>query len=219
MEDECAALLPAIGGFMSLIFSLSGGLWCRVVAIAPNHSFSDIGTSNGTQSQGLEDLPYRNLGLWKQQDIDYAGTVVDESSQNVAVVFSSSCVDYPDSLASDSMWKAAIGLQTATYVLSTVLSCVLVVSLCGCRMSVARMRLIGLLFVVGCSLFQGLTFLIFRSNLCSSQLTSTTFGMLQAAGIYESSCTLGRGGILICLAVAGYFVTGLLCLKVRPMQR
>ena len=202
--------MPALGGFISLIFSLSGGLWCRLVQIPTTEEYGN----------GNDGLPYKNFGLWKQQHLDFAGTVFNNDTKSIDIVFTWNCVDYSENLAPDDFWKTAICFQMATYVLASILSLILLATLCGFRLSVNPMRLVGLLFIAGCSVFQGLIFLVLKSNLCSlHSADGTSFDLVQAGGVYETSCILGRGGALVCIAVVGYLLTGIICLRLGMTKR
>ena len=198
-----------MGGFLSLVFSLSGGLWCRLVQITVTKEYSNTG------------LPNKNLGLWKQQNLDFAGTIFNNRTRSVDVVVTWDCVNYSSRFFRDQFWKSSMGLQMATYVLASALSLLLLATLCGLRLSVTSMRIVGILFICGCSLFQGLIFLVLKSNLCSLHSASdgTSFDLMQGGGVYETHCVIGRGGVLVCIAVVGYFLTGLACLRLTLTKK
>jgi hypothetical protein len=55
--------------------------------------------------------------------------------------------------------------------------------------------------------------------MCQQRPEETLLGTLQDVGVYQSTCHLGRSGVILILACLGYFVVGLWCLIVgRPRK-
>ena len=120
------------------------------------------------------------------------------------------CVPYGPESTRDGPWNAASGLQIASLALTGITALVLLFSHCCFRLSNAAMALCGVVLLLGGVLFQGLVFLFYTSAACTDH-ADWAIGEFQEAGVYNNSCSVGPGGILVCVAILIFFVTSLVC--------
>jgi hypothetical protein len=224
-----------MSGALSLIFSLTGGLWyaryyynnvnywvcssqstdsffsprCSVVKIVPSNTLRNNYNSTQYNTQNSS-LPNADLGLWRYKNIDLNGSSSWE--QNNTFEIRDECVAYSSFVVKDSMWSTAIATLVASYAIGVLLTSMLLLSICGLRLSKRALTVIGILYMIVCNVLQGLSFLVMDSNLCHRSKDESLIYALQLQGVYKPGCSISQGGILILIGMVFNTVTGVLCL-------
>lgn len=115
------------------------------------------------------------------------------------------CRSYDDDVEKDATWKAAQAFSIMAPIWG-------VLAFVPMMVSPNTTKITGLLLLVAC-LFQGLTLLILKSELCDAYENPLfgQFPVLQATGVLttEDKCTLGRSAIVSICATCLWFLAGL----------
>ena len=127
------------------------------------------------------------------------------------------CVSYPDGVEEDSYWQTAKAFSIIAPIWGVFSWCTIL--LAGKNPTMAKV--IGLLLMLA-TLFQGLTLLIFKSDLCdasSNQLFEEKYPLRQASGLLttEDRCDIGRSAAVSIAATCLWFLAGAVAL-VLPVE-
>lgn len=160
-----------------------------------------------TALESSADLPDILGGVWYRQD-----TTFEEVNGRIFV--RDVCVDYPNGTEVDSKWKTVRAFSIITPVLGGLLTVALWLAPCLYFATDSSWKAMALNFIVVLTLFQGLTFLLFKSSACTQQqivdVTST---------LYDDECQWESGSTANVVSTVLWFLTGLVMLKLGAPER
>eukprot|EP00549_Striatella_unipunctata_P017421 CAMPEP_0118714754 /NCGR_PEP_ID=MMETSP0800-20121206/26403_1 /TAXON_ID=210618 ORGANISM="Striatella unipunctata, Strain CCMP2910" /NCGR_SAMPLE_ID=MMETSP0800 /ASSEMBLY_ACC=CAM_ASM_000638 /LENGTH=194 /DNA_ID=CAMNT_0006620663 /DNA_START=258 /DNA_END=842 /DNA_ORIENTATION=- len=122
--------------------------------------------------------------------------------------FSESCVQYPEEIGVDSTWQAARAFSILSPIVAFTCIVAAAVSICA-NLGKTGWNLIGLGFLFA-AFFQGLTFLILQSNLCSNDPILEDFESITGINLTINDCQLEWEAYACIAAVVTYVLTSLL---------
>jgi hypothetical protein len=193
--ERCLSLLPAILASFAIMTSFLFSFWCESIKFAALES--------------SEDLPDIQAGVWYVRDTE---------RQEIAgkYVVREVCVDYPSGTDLDSEWRTVRAFSIITGVIGGILAFVLWISPCLYFLDDSRWRSVALLLIVVMTLFQGLTFLLFRSVACTD---SPILDALGATALYDDECEWDSGSTANVFSTVLWFCTGIAMLALGAPQR
>jgi hypothetical protein len=192
---RCLGLLPAVLASFAIMTSFLFSFWCESI------KFTALVSS--------EDLPDIQAGVWYVRDTE---------RQEIAgkYVVREVCVDYPSGTDLDSEWRTVRAFSIITGVIGGILTFVLWLSPCLYFLSDSTWRSVALLFIVVMTLFQGITFLLFRSVACTD---SPILDALGATALYDDECEWDSGSTANVFSTVLWFCTGIAMLALGAPQR
>lgn len=177
---------------VAITCSLLSSFWCEMVEF---HSVSIFGKQSG---------PNLQFGLWGKRTVDF---YVDNSSTNgqATIYAKDKCTKYETNENMDTKWKTARAFS--------IISPVLGVLSTGAGLVTSdsnHIRMIGIFLMVFVTLFQGLTLLVFRSNLCERLplLDESPLYYALLVLLYPNSCVMAGGTIANIVSIIFWFLTG-----------
>jgi hypothetical protein len=132
--------------------------------------------------------------------------VIGFDQEEKEVIVESECKSFLDDdyVSLDTKWRSTIILQIIGVAWGACLWVGLLASLClscpGCCH-----RASGCGWILICTLFTGLSFLILDSKLCTN---NPVLKKLEVEDLYEDECEIASGSILLIIGISGMFLTG-----------
>jgi len=216
----CKNSCPTIAfSICAIIAACIFSFWCRSFQISSNSVALD------TVVPGPEfsiDLRHLHFGPWYQlqreiRDIEF------ESGQGFTVYTSDSCVDWGFDPEIDTKWKAARAFTILTVVVGTLLTTIVAMADCFRPEHIAPLwKPISMCFLIVLPLFQGLTFLIFRSDACEDNVVANGISnFLQnrtntTEPFYEDECEWDEGSSANVASIIGWFLAGISMYAFNP---
>ena len=122
------------------------------------------------------------------------------------------CVSYPDGVNEDAYWQTAKAFSIIAPIWGTLSWCTILMA----RDNPTMAKVTGLLLMLA-TLFQGLTLMVFKSDLCDAsenQLFAQAFPIRQATGTLttDDRCNIGRSAGVSIAATCLWFIAGLVAL-------
>mmetsp|Transcript_14060 Transcript_14060/g.18336 ORF Transcript_14060/g.18336 Transcript_14060/m.18336 type:complete len:285 (-) Transcript_14060:196-1050(-) len=209
-ESLCRILLhtialwvPAMLASGAFISSMLFSFWCESIKFEPVERNSTLAV-----------LDVLHFGPWYQLEtyVDY-----DEVGDYTRVMTIKECVDWKFDPEIDSKWKAVRAFTVMTAIIGGFATLALWFIPCvRGRINDSLWKGTSLLFCVVLTLFQGLTFLIFRSNACDTN--SMLQGVKAVAGtfLYEDECQWDSGSSANVVSTVMWFCAGLVMIITGP---
>ena len=196
--------MPAVFASLAFVTSFLFSFWCESVKFIPDPS----------QNVSVPDL---HFGPWYQRKQE---TVEDSVGGDPRYFIQNKCVEYPGNFGVDSSWKTARAFSVMAPIIGGLGAFVLWLAPCLYFMNEATWRLLAIIFIVVVTLFQGLTFLFFKSDACKDNLVVDQFETLGDGNLYPDECEWDEGSTANVLSVVLFFLTGVTMLilgaPVRP---
>ena len=135
------------------------------------------------------------------------------------IVTRKNCIDWQHDPTIDSKWKTVKAFTIISAILGGFLTIPLWFTPClAGRISENTWRAVAIAFTVVLTLFQGLTFLIFKSNACNSNAAVNNIHESLNLLFYEEECDWDSGSTANVIAVICWFLTGIFMLFTGPPQ-
>jgi hypothetical protein len=127
---------------------------------------------------------------------------------NVKVVVDDECLSFLDDnyVSLDTKWRSAIVLHMIGVGWGVLICIFLIVSL-FCSFPSCCYQCSGCGWILICTLFTGLTFLVLDSELCTDNPVLNKFEIQDK---YEDGCKIGSGSIVSIIGIVGLFLTGVM---------
>jgi hypothetical protein len=198
-------------GTFAFIFSFLYAFWCESIKFEP---------AEGSEAETLR------FGPWYKLE-----TVVEtvDVSGGPRYFVRDTCQNYPSHTDIDSKWKAARAFTVMAPLIGGLLTAVLWFNNCLYRLSDGAWKYLAVAgFMVIVTLFQGLTFLFLNSSACEQmplidEGAAADENQVQVneylAENYADECEWDTGSTLNAVAVALYFVTGVVMLRQGAPKR
>jgi hypothetical protein len=194
-------ILPAFLALTALVFSLISNFWCR------SHNFKALNKY----------WPTWQFGIWRYRHTTYKRASVIGDGGDTWMVDRHSCHAYPGNTKIDGAWKAARVFS----ILSTILGTLILLSLLAApfvfRHKLNLWRMLALLTLLLMPLFQGLTFLILRSDMCRNNNEFDQLGNSMQG--YDADCRWDTGSTFNLISVLLWFLVGLLMMVCHPHKK
>jgi hypothetical protein len=137
-------------------------------------------------------------------------TVIATSSEppDVRIIVEDECISFLDDnyVSLDTKWRSAIVLHMIGIAWGILVCIFLIVSL-FCSYPSCCYQCSGCAWILICTLFTGLTFLVLDSELCTDNPVLNDFEIQDK---YEDGCEIGSGSIVLIIGIAGLFLTGVM---------
>jgi hypothetical protein len=184
-------------GTIATFFALLGNFWCKYT------SFLFQVTSKLTDATGEYKLYY---GVWNYRDTAVSYTELDGSWYITQYVF---CRAYGEGIDMDATWKAAMAFTILAVLIGGMASCVS----CCANMEVEQCQNINMAMPLAiaflfATLFQGLSFLFFKSNACDT-VPPLTYNATLYTVDFTNDCGLESAAIMSILGCVFWFLTAL----------
>jgi hypothetical protein len=123
------------------------------------------------------------------------------------VIVESECKTFLDEdfVKLDTKWRSTIVLQIIGVAMGALICVVKLFSMTCSAWSTNFYRMTGCVWILICTLFTGLSFLILDSKLCTD---NPVLKELDIDNLYENSCRLASGSIMLIIGIVGMFLTG-----------
>jgi len=147
-----------------------------------------------------------SFGPWSQQATQVSTLQVGGEPR---YIISDTCVSLPDGTEVDAYLKTVRAFSIIAPIIGGILTVGLWLAPCFYRFSAGTWSCLAVMFIVVLPLFQGLTFLIYSSSLCTDN------SVLAASGVseyYSSECQWDEGSSTNAASVVLYFLTGIVML-------
>ncbi|CAB9511290.1 expressed unknown protein [Seminavis robusta] len=196
MKTDILGIVMGVFVFLGTAFSIGSVSWCETAKF----------TLAGPKARKI------NFGLWKYNSYQFITNVNTGEIWQVET-----CNSYPDGTEKDSHWKAAQAFSIIAPIWGAFAFCPILAA----SKSPIMAKISGVLLLLAC-LFQGLTLLFLKSNLCNAR-TNPFFGssILQSTGLVslttEEQCEVGRSAIVGIVAMCLWFLGGILAI-VTPVE-
>jgi hypothetical protein len=127
---------------------------------------------------------------------------------DVEITMEDECISFLDDdyVSLDTKWRSAIVLHTIGIGWGVLICIGLILSMC-CEWSSNFYRMSGCGWILICTLFTGLTFLVLDSELCTD---NPVLENKQIQDKYYDDCKLGSGSILLIIGIVGLLLTGVM---------
>ena len=143
------------------------------------------------------------FGAWYQQQVQ---TTTNQVGAYTSYSVSTTCTRINEDLfeSVDAQWNTAKAFTIITPIFGGLLTFVLILAPCCYFLSAGQWRTIAIIYSVFLTLFQGLTFLLFPSSLCTGFLLSPE----------NNNCTWAEGSTTNVIATVCWFLTGITMLAI-----
>mmetsp|Transcript_40732 Transcript_40732/g.84763 ORF Transcript_40732/g.84763 Transcript_40732/m.84763 type:complete len:218 (+) Transcript_40732:340-993(+) len=157
-----------------------------------------------------------HFGPWYQLQTEVQEIGISEDG--ITVYTWDNCVEWIDDSGRDTTWQFVRAATVITPIFGVVFTCFICCTPCLDEVVAKMWKGMAMCFLIVVTLFQGLTFLIFRSNACDANrvvgnvgndlrnLTNSSFVF------YDDECEWDEGSSSNVVAVVCYFLTGLIML-------
>ena len=183
----CIRIFPALLAAVAFLFSLLANFWCRLVKYDPE-SPGTFGTAH--------------FGIFSYSQL----SSVEFSWGDGQFTTESECAAYNENIDLDDAWRAAQAFAIISTIIGAIVSICLWLVPCFSRLTSdgiwTVLTAVCLFLLPFC---QGLTFLLFQSQICKD---NPVLGLFGALGIYKDSCQLSSGGFLNIAAIIVWFLAG-----------
>mmetsp|Transcript_14023 Transcript_14023/g.38757 ORF Transcript_14023/g.38757 Transcript_14023/m.38757 type:complete len:295 (-) Transcript_14023:1990-2874(-) len=207
LGQSCLLWIPALLSTGAFCCSMVASFWCETIQFEPNSNLQDEGFPD-IQLDSLHFGPWYQLEV-RVENIDIGG--------NTKVTTIQDCVDWETDPDPDSTWKTVRAFTIIVAILGGFATVALWFVPCvRGRITAALWQAVaGCLYVVTLTLFQGLTFLIFRSNVCEDNSVAQALNkLLQLRAdtdedFYEDECSWDEGSSANVAAIVAWFFAGI----------
>mmetsp|Transcript_14914 Transcript_14914/g.22698 ORF Transcript_14914/g.22698 Transcript_14914/m.22698 type:complete len:203 (+) Transcript_14914:112-720(+) len=191
----CFDFVPAILALIGEFTCIAANYWCDFVGINVANGSIDV-----------------KFGIWFLTQWELSETSAGE------VVVYQTCVQYPDSVEFDSSWRSASVFSILAPVLGGICVIMAFIAICA-NMGHWTWKTLGAC-LIAVSVFQGLTLLFLRSNVCSAGENVVVDVLRRRTGndFTLSDCDLDWGGKTCIASVICFFMAGLVSMLIPPPQ-
>mmetsp|Transcript_890 Transcript_890/g.1657 ORF Transcript_890/g.1657 Transcript_890/m.1657 type:complete len:270 (+) Transcript_890:52-861(+) len=211
--NTCLLWIPALLSTGAFCCSMVASFWCETIQFEPNSNLQDEGFPD-IQLDSLHFGPWYQLEV-RVENIDIGG--------NTKVTTIQDCVDWETDPDPDSTWKTVRAFTIIVAILGGFATVALWFVPCvRGRITAALWQAVaGCLYVVTLTLFQGLTFLLFRSDACDANAVTRNLEREHgsdewAPRLYEEECSWDTGSSANVISVVLWFATGVAMFVTGP---
>jgi hypothetical protein len=190
---------PVIASFAAMTSALAS-FWCQTIKFTP------LVPNNSNGNITIVSDPVQ-VGMWYRQETQW-------NTINGYLISRSVCVDYASQSDIDSPWKTARAFSIMSLVIGGLITVLLWLTPCLMSISLAHWQLCIVLLIL-VTLFQGLTFMIFQSDLCSDNSIALTGLPSQSQNLFEDECEWDDGTTANVISTVLWFLTALFMMYLK----
>ncbi|GKY97396.1 hypothetical protein MPSEU_000698100 [Mayamaea pseudoterrestris] len=186
------SLIPAILATFAFLTSFLFSFWCQSVAFVPDDAAANLQTIR--------------IGPWSAAILTNA-----TAGGTQYYVQQSYCASFPrGALDADAKLKTVRAFGIIVLIVGGLLVWFLYLAPCLYFVNEKTWKLVAIIFIVILTLFQGLTFLIFRSSFCTNNSILNAYGLTDS---YAAECVWDQGSTANVIATLLWFLTGVVMLR------
>mmetsp|Transcript_10247 Transcript_10247/g.28239 ORF Transcript_10247/g.28239 Transcript_10247/m.28239 type:complete len:245 (-) Transcript_10247:304-1038(-) len=190
--------IPAVFASGAFVGSMYYSYYCESIRFEPNEN---------------NDLPSISLGPWRQASVDVENGMATASDSCMRFEFSDDAID--------ATWTTARAFSLITAIIGAYLAFDLWMIHCAGIISDFRWKLVAFLASICLTISQGLTFLLFHSNACDSDvvlqiLKTEGLETSNIRSLYQSECSWDNGSTANVIGIVLWFCTGMVMLIIGP---
>jgi hypothetical protein len=201
VATRCLSLIPAVVASFAIMTSFLASFWCQTIKFNPT---SDSGVSDGAALQ---------FGPWYQNSVQQSTVVVGGETK---IFINNVCVLFPSGTYVDPKLKAARAFTVIAGVVGGMMTVGLWLAPCAYGRAAANWKCYAVTLMTFVTAFQGLTFLVYPSSLCTD---NPVIAMMGWEDSFESECAWDQGTTCNVVSTVLWFLTGVCMLVQGPPQR
>jgi len=204
-------MIPVSLAAMAVLCCFVSNFYCDSIRFNKQEGLvSNDNGGNNTNNANFDNHIALGPWTWKETKVD----TIQDNAGNKRVFVRDVCVALPSSVDIDGTWKAVRAFSIMAPLIGGLATIIIALDNCTYFVSESQWKTLALTFTVVCTLFQGLTFLMFQSSLCSNNPINSVYPSETWDTIYKSDCEWGGASTANVFAVVLYFLAGLAMLKV-----